>query len=63
MFKVKLIFANRKQIKEAASASNYGSHIRDILLEDNWIYETSASPLFTIGYTLRHFGLVKNYQE
>ena len=63
MIKTSLIFANRKQLREAASGSNYGSHTREVLVEQNWIYETTASPLFTIGFTLKYYGLAKTFEE
>lgn len=63
MQKIKLIFANRKKIKEAASGCHYGSHQREIALKDDWIYEVSKGPLFTIGFTLRHMGLVNTFEE
>ena len=63
MLKIKLIFADRIQIKEAATGSNYGSHARQVSIKENWLYETGRGPLFTIGCSLRDLGLVKTFEE
>ena len=63
MFKVKLIFADRVQLRQAASSCNYGSHTRKITIKNNWIYVSEKGPLFTIGFTLRQLGIANSFDE
>lgn len=63
MLKIKLIFANRVQLRQAATASNYGSHARRISVHPNWLYFSSEDPLFTVGFTLRHLGLASDFKD
>ena len=66
MIKINLIFVDKKETqldRNSVTGQHYYKDGENIKMIDNWLYETSSGPLFTIGCTLSELGIAKTHAE